>query len=171
MKKLRKHMQMKRIFFVAIAFLLLACNDDFLDQVPDDRLTFDATFSQRNNVDQYLANIYSRIPNEMAQRYTTTQHSGPWTGASDEAEYVWSFHWGNYLDVGDWNATTGEVSSLWSNFYRGIRAASTFIQNVDNCQDCQPDRINQYKAEAKALRAFFYYNLCLLYTSPSPRDS
>jgi len=178
MKKLRKHMQMKRIFFAAMAFLLLACNDDFLDQVPDDRLTFDATFSQRNNVDQYLANIYSRIPNEMAQRYTTTQHSGPWTGASDEAEYVWSFHWGNYLNVGDWNATTGEVSSLWSNFYRGIRAASTFIQNVDNYQDCQPDRINQYKAEAKVLRAFFYYNLIrswgpviLLGNEPIPADA
>ena len=150
---------MKKVIILLLGLIVTACNDDFLDQVPDDRLTFEATFAKRDNVDQYLANIYSRIPNEFAQRYTTTQNSGPWTGASDEAEYVWSFHWGNYLNVGDWNATTGNVSTLWSNFYRGIRSASTFMANVDKCQDCQPERINQYKAEARVLRAYFYYNL------------
>ncbi|MFI2742835.1 RagB/SusD family nutrient uptake outer membrane protein [Zhouia sp. PK063] len=150
---------MKKILtFLILGTVLLSCNDDFLDQVPNDRLTFDETFSKKSTVDQYLANIYSRIPNEFAQRYTTVQNSGPWTGASDEAEYVWSFHWGNYLNVGSWDPTTQEVSTLWSNFYRGIRAASTFIQNIDACQDCGV-YTKQYTAEARVLRAFFYYNL------------
>ncbi|MEH6406223.1 MAG: RagB/SusD family nutrient uptake outer membrane protein [Leeuwenhoekiella sp.] len=150
---------MKKLLFLISAFLLLACNDDYLDQVPDDRLTFKETFSKRSTVEQYLANVYSQIPSEMAQRYTTSNNSGPWTGGSDEAEYVWSFHMGNFLNQGNWNATTQEVSNLWSNFYRGIRSASTFIQNVNQCQDCSPDVIEQYTAEARVLRAFYYYNL------------
>ncbi|ADF53486.1 ragB/SusD family protein [Zunongwangia profunda SM-A87] len=154
-----KLIKMKYTLRLLLFMLLISCNDDFLDQVPDDRLTFEATFAKRVNVESYLANIYSRIPNEMAQRYTTTEHSGPWTGASDEAEYVWSFHMGNYLNIGDWNATTGNVNSLWSNFYRGIRASSTFIENIDKCQDCPPDRVERFVAEARILRAFFYYNL------------
>ncbi|MFD2826745.1 RagB/SusD family nutrient uptake outer membrane protein [Leeuwenhoekiella polynyae] len=170
---------MKKLFLTFIlSGLLLSCGDDYLDQVPDDRLTFEETFARRSTVEQYLANIYSQIPSEFAQRYTTTQNSGPWTGASDEAEYVWGFHMGNFLNIGDWNATTQNVSNLWSNFYRGIRAASTFIEAVDQCQDCDPAIISQYKAEARVLRAYYYYNLMrsfgpviLLGETPIPADA
>ncbi|MDD7887544.1 RagB/SusD family nutrient uptake outer membrane protein [Flavivirga sp. 57AJ16] len=149
----------KSFLLILIVMAIFSCNDEFLDQVPDDRLTFEQTFSDRVTVEQYLANTYSQIPNEFNQRYTTNENSGPWTGASDEAEYVWGFHMGNSLNVGDWNSTTQGVSNLWSNFYRGIRSASTFIHSVDLCTDCGQDLISQYKAEARGLRAFYYFNL------------
>lgn len=155
----RKKRMMNKIIFILMCALLFSCSDDYLDQVPDDRLTFEETFSRKSTVEQYLANAYSQIPSELAQRYTTSNNSGPWTGGSDEAEYVWGFHMGNFLNIGDWNPTTQQVSTLWSNFYRGIRSASTLIENIDQCQDCTPEIINQYSAEARVLRAFFYYNL------------
>lgn len=150
---------MKKIIYSLIGIILLSCSGDYLDQVPDDRLTFEETFSRRTTVEKYLANAYSQIPSEMAQRYTTSNNSGPWTGGSDEAEYVWGFHMGNFLNIGDWNATTQEVSNLWSNFYRGIRSASTLIENINQCNDCPPELTKQYTAEARVLRAFYYYNL------------
>lgn len=168
----------KFIIVLTCTAVLLSCNNDFLDQVPDDRLTFEDTFQSENYAQRYLANVYSQIPSEYAQRYTTSDNSGPWTGGSDEAEYVWGFHMGNWLNVGDWNATTQEVSNLWSNFYRGIRSASTFIDNIDQCSDCTPEDIVQYTAEARTLRAFFYYNLMrswgpviLIGDSPIPPDA
>lgn len=111
---------MKKIIILCCGLLMFSCSDDYLDQVPDDRLTFKETFSKQSTVQEYLANIYSQFPNEFAQRYTTTDNSGPWTGASDEAEYVWGFHMGNFMNIGDWNATTQNVSNLWSNFYREV---------------------------------------------------
>lgn len=170
---------MKKLLIALLGSVtLLSCNDDYLDQVPDDRLTFEDTFNNETNVTRYLANVYSQIPGEYAQRYTTTQNSGPWTGGSDEGEYVWGFHMGNWLNIGDWNSTTQEVSNLWSNFYRGIRSASTFIANVDKCADCSPTDIIQYKAEARAVRAYYYYNLMrswgpviLLGETPIPQDA
>ncbi|MAM18176.1 MAG: RagB/SusD family nutrient uptake outer membrane protein [Bacteroidota bacterium] len=153
---------MKRILIILTGIMLFSCNDDFLDQVPDDRLTFDETFESRNTVERYLASIYDQIPSELDQRYTAS-NSGPWIGASDNAEYVWSFHLGNYFNVGDWDPTTGHVSSLWSNFYRAIRASTTFMNNIDQCTDCSEDITNQYIAEARVLRAYFYYNLLRLY--------
>ncbi|TRZ41317.1 RagB/SusD family nutrient uptake outer membrane protein [Robertkochia solimangrovi] len=150
---------MKYIAVLLLSVLLFSCEDDFLDQVPDDRLTFDQTFSQRNTVEQYLANIYSRVPDEHAQRYVDYFNAGPWTGVSDEADYTWSSVWSNSMNIGDWNPTSGSVNNIWSSFYRGIRSASTFIQNVENCQNCTDEKLKQYKAEARALRAFFYYNL------------
>lgn len=144
------------IFLVAV---LTSCNDDFLDQVPDDRLTFEETFSKRNTVEQYLANIYSRIPNEMAQMYSPQQNGGVWLGASDEAEFVWSWSRSNNFNIGDWDGTTDIVNVLWNNYYNGIRAASTFIANVNSCKDCTDARKAQYAAEARTLRAYYYYML------------
>ncbi len=153
---------MKKLLIIFIGILLISCNEDFLDQVPDDRLTFDETFSKRTTLEQYLANIYSAVPNEFAQRYTQ-QNSGPWRGASDDAEYVWGFHLGNDLNLGSWDPTTGYVSTLWSNFYRAIRKSSTFLNNVDKCSDLSEDLTIQYKAEVRILRAYFYYNLLRTY--------
>lgn len=152
----------KKIIIGLLAVVTISCNDDFLDQVPDDRLTFEETFSKRSTVEQYLAAIYDHIPSELDQRYTAN-NSGPWIGGSDEAEYVWSFHLGNALNVGDWNPTTGHVSTLWSNFYRAIRSSSTFIQNIDQCQDCPEEITRRLVAEARVLRAFYYYNLIRIY--------
>lgn len=168
---------MKKLILMCVGILFLSCSDDYLDQVPDDRLTFDETFSTRNTVEQYLANVYSTIPSELDQRYLGS-NSGPWIGASDNTEYVWSFHIGNYMNVGDWNPTSQFVSNLWSNFYRAIRNASTLIQNIDMCKDCGEARTNQYIAEARTLRAFYYYNLLrswgpliLMGEEPIPADA
>src|SRR5690606_27859834 len=153
---------LKSVVFSFLFLCVWSCEDDFLDQVPDDRLTFDQTFSERRTVEQYLAAIYDQIPSELDQRYTSS-NSGPWIGGSDEAEYVWSFHMGNALNIGDWNPTTGHVSTLWSNFYRAIRSSSTFIHNIDKCMDCPPDITRRLVGEARVLRAYFYYNLVRLY--------
>ncbi len=172
-----KKLNMKKLFIAFTSLILLSCNNDFLDQVPDDRLTFEDTFNKKNTVQQYLANIYSRIPNEFQQR-SLGANSGPWIAGSDEGEYVFNSNFANRLNTGDWNATSFEVSRLWTNFYRGIRAASTFIANVEKCQDCTPEDILQYTTEARVLRAFYYYNLMrtwgpviLLGDSPIPPDA
>lgn len=153
---------MKKIVLTILVLAAWSCNDDFFDQVPDDRLTFEETFSKRNTAEMYLTAIYNHIPNNFDQRYSSS-NSVPATGSSDEGEYVWSFHLGNYFNIGDWNPTTQHVSTLWSNFYRAIRSASTFILNIDQCQDCTPTDIEKYIAEARVLRAFYYYNLIRLY--------
>ncbi len=146
---------------VFIITLITSCND-FLDQVPDDRLTLDQTFATENTVEQYLANVYSVLPDELSQRFLSN-NAGPWTGGSDEAEYVWSFVSSNEMNIGTWNPTTGFVNDKWTNFYRGIRNASYFMQNVYECQDCVPQLELQYHAEARALRAIFYYHLIRLF--------
>lgn len=62
---------MKKIKSIILVGLLtslnFSCNDDFLDQVPDDRLTLESTFKNRNTVEQYLANVYSQIPDDASR--------------------------------------------------------------------------------------------------------
>lgn len=149
----------KIVIFIVLLSVLGACNDDFLDQVPEDRLTFDDTFSKRNTVEQYLANIYSKIPNEKFQLFAPQSNAGIWIAGSDEADNTFSWSRANNFNSGDWNADTDIVRVLWNNSYQAIRASTTFLLNADQCGDCTAERIKQYKAEARVLRAFFYYQI------------
>ncbi|HLR32139.1 MAG TPA: RagB/SusD family nutrient uptake outer membrane protein, partial [Fodinibius sp.] len=152
---------LKRVGIVLVIAVVGVSCSDYLSQVPDDRLTLDDAFQQRNHVLDFLANIYSRLPHD-TQRFVGG-NNGPWTGASDEAEFVWSDYYQNSVNIGAWDATTGHVSDVWSNYYRGVRAATYFMENVDQCGQCDQSRIIRYKAEARALRAIFYYELMRIF--------
>jgi len=159
---------MKKRYLYILAFICTlstySCKK-YLDQVPDDRLTFDEAFTTRATVDKVLANVYFTLPDESYQRSAPGRNAGLWTGASDEADYTLPTHPANSVNQGAWDATTGFVNSYWQTYYKGIQAASNFIANVDKCQDCNinEDRTTRYKNEARALRAIYYYHLLRLY--------
>ncbi|WP_158797031.1 RagB/SusD family nutrient uptake outer membrane protein [Pedobacter sp. L105] len=159
---------MKKLYLSLFALVLVLSNSSckkYLDQVPDDRLTFDEAFTTRATVDQLLANVYSVLPDEASQRFAPSSNAGVWTGASDEADYTLAFVPANSLNQGAWDATTSFVESYWQSYYKGIQSASNFIANVDKCKDCNlnEDRITRYKNEARALRAIYYFYLVRQY--------
>lgn len=159
---------MKKIYISLTAAMLLVGNvgcKKFLDQVPNDRLTFDEAFATKSTVDKLLGNVYSSVPDETAQRFPISRNAGPWTGASDEANYTLNNFAAN-LNTGSWDATTGEVNTMWQNYYKGIQSASNFMANIDGCKDCNNngvDLVNRYRNEARGLRAIYYYYLLRTY--------
>jgi hypothetical protein len=158
---------MKKLIYISlIAGLTLASScKKYLDQVPNDRLTLEETFSNRSSAEKFLANVYNNIPDEFGQRNPGgSRNAGLWTGGSDEADFVWGFVQSNAMNIGSWDANTGYVGDFWNNYYRGIRSASFFMANVDQVQnDMTPELKIQYKAEARALRAMFYFYIMRLY--------
>ncbi|MBB6501179.1 RagB/SusD family nutrient uptake outer membrane protein [Pedobacter cryoconitis] len=159
---------MKIYIYVAIVACLTmatSCKKGFLDQVPDDRLTLDQTFTTRATAEKFLNNVYSSIPDEFGQRFPgSAQNAGMWTGGSDEGEYLWSFVQTNSMNIGNWDANSDFVNNYWNNFYKSIRSAGFFMANIDKVkQDISPQLITQYKAEARALRAIYYFYLVRLY--------
>lgn len=153
------------ITFVACLTFAASCKKGFLDQVPNDRLTLEETFTNRATAEKFLNNVYSQIPDEFGQRDpNTNRNAGIWTGASDEGEFVWGFNKANNVNIGSWDSNTGFVNDYWNNFYRGIRSASFFMANIDKVtQDITPQLANQYKNEARALRAMYYFYLVRMY--------
>jgi len=160
---------MKKLLLYTFGTLLLAGNfscKKFLDQVPDDRLTFQQLYEKKATVDRALANVYSTLPDQNQDRAPSALgNSGPWTAASDEADYTLPNFTEN-INTGSWDATSGQVNYHWQNYYRGIQAASTFIANINKCTDCNIggiDIVSRYLNEAKALRAIYYYYLIRQY--------
>lgn len=163
-----KNVKFKSNIFLAISLgglLLSSSCSGFLDQVPDNVLTVDDIFKSRTYVDNYLTQIYANIPNELAQRFVGTQYSGAWTAGSDEAKYTWDFNYANNLNKSTWATTDGTVATFWDNYYKSIRNATDFIDKIDSANPAEvTDAMKtRYKAEARALRAMYYFWLVRLY--------
>src|SRR5690606_34600608 len=163
-----KNVKFKSNIFLAISLgglLLSSSCSGFLDQVPDNVLTVDDIFTSRTYVDNYLTQIYANIPNELAQRFVGTQYSGAWTAGSDEAKYTWDFNYANNLNKSTWATTDGTVATFWDNYYKSIRNATDFIDKIDSVNPAEvTDAMKtRYKAEARALRAMYYFWLVRLY--------
>ncbi|WP_293307215.1 RagB/SusD family nutrient uptake outer membrane protein [Pedobacter sp. UBA5917] len=160
---------MKKILIYTVGALLLVGNygcKKFLNQVPDDRLTFDQMYEKKATVERALANVYSTLPDQDQDRSPSALGNiGPWTAASDEADYTLP-NFSENVNTGAWDATSSQVNYHWQNYYKGIQAASSFMANVSKCTDCNLggiDIVKRYYNEAKALRAIYYYYLVRQY--------
>ncbi len=135
---------------------LAGCDKNFFDQVPDDRISMEDVFNRRQDSEQYLANIYSRIREEGKQ---------PWIGISDEGDMTWAQHPTAFINLGSWDANSGYFQ-YWNHYYQGIRSATYFMEHIGGNEELLAlgeqgqQLIARYAAEARFLRAYFYF--CLL---------
>ena len=112
-------------------------------------------------MDQYLANIYSSLPDEMVQRFPPYLNAGVREAAADDAKYNWDFVYTNEMNLSVWSNTDGTVSGYWDSYYQAIRNATDFMNRIDgaNPKELSDSLKAEYKAEARGLRALFYFYL------------
>jgi hypothetical protein len=133
----------------------------YLDQVPNDRITIDQVFQKKGPSEQYLANVYSYV-DDIANVYENT----PWAGNSDEIDITWSKYSVYGLNMGNISPTNALFNN-WGNYYKGIRSATYFLNHIDGNAEIialnGQQLIDQYKAEARFLRAYYYFLLMRQY--------
>lgn len=148
---------------LVISILLFsACEQDFLDKTPDEDLSIEDVFSERNFAEQFLTNIYSDLPVENDMRNDAGRN--PFTGASDEMEMTWYDVYSNSMNSGAWNSS--DERGMWHPNWVGIRKANIFIENIDQVplseRLTKEDR-DHWKGEAIFLRAFYHFMQMRLY--------
>ena len=151
-------------------FMVVTSCSDYFDQVPDDRLSLDEVFQTRQGALNYLGGVYAYIPDEFNQRqvHETALYRtpGPWTAASDESEYVIADNKAKLINNNTINPTESTmVKYRWKSWFTGIHEAAEFIENIDKVPADQAGTAEklQWKAEAKALRAIYYFYLVRTY--------
>lgn len=149
------------LLFTVVISLNTSCYKDFLDQVPDDRLTLEEIFSRRQQSEEWLANTYNFIRDE-AHRTNDT----PWDVLSDDND-VSQRNSPFRVNLGNWNASSN-YWNFWDHYYKGIRTATTFINRIEGnteilAEQDGPVLIKRRKAEARFLRAFFYAEILKQY--------
>ena len=155
-----KYRKIKVALLVAMAAVTLnSCNDSFFDAQPDNLLNIETIFSNRAQTENYWGGLYAQIPDIWDQPYNYT-----FSATTDEVDIS---NWQEFpLNSGA--VTADNVSSPYVNMYNKIRQCGIFIANVDKCQELLeaengPTLVKQYKAEAKFLRAFYYWHVMKLH--------
>ena len=154
------------ILFAALAVMGFTSCEDYFDDVPNNAETLDDVFANRGRTLAWLNNVYSYLPDDSHIRYTGGTSVAFVNMASIEGYLPWTDgDNGKALTIinGSLNSSTGLVRTLWQQYYRGIANANIYLANVDKCEIMPAEEREWTKAECRALRAYFYYNLVKLF--------
>jgi hypothetical protein len=142
----------------ALTFGLASCDSGLLETVPNDRLSVDLFWKTEADAKLAVNSLYTDLD-------STNLIS--WDGMTDIAHINQSFNIDAYIELGSYDATSSKIYGEWKRAYRGIRAVNYFLENVDKVPSTNTALINQFKGEAKVLRAYQYIKLAGLF-GPAP---
>jgi len=154
---------MKKISILLTLFMLITASSckKYLQPLLDDQLTLDQVFQDRNQSDMYLATIYDYMPDNLFILFTNCDD--PMVFASDDGKIQFTTTEAAKLTAGNWSPSDQPISYYWTRFYQGIRAASIYIDKIPSNTQYSASEIPNLVAQARALRAYYYFALMKLY--------
>lgn len=147
----------KYSIFCSLLMLSTTSCSDFLDNDPENQITMDEVFQHQKTTEEYLANVYSYMRPQNAW-----SNEAPWTAISDELDVTYPDYNVSLINLGSLTPDKGWFDT-WAHYYKGIRAASYFINRVDENKEMPGNLVQQYKSEARYLRAWYYFCLVRQY--------
>ncbi len=165
----------KFLIIIATFFILISfegCKKDPLNITPNGRIDLADVFKDNNQTAAYLNSAYGYLQQYGGNYFFHTMLAG----FSDEAhdnddptEGLMATAWYNGgltptfnpLDIGGWNG------NYYGNDWGGIRKCNIFLLNIDGALVNNASDKARWKAEAKVLRAFYYWDLIMRY-GPMP---
>ena len=150
---------MKKYIYIITALLALSACDSYFDIDFQDQANLEEIFSKKNTTERYLAHLYSYLPHDE----DTHKGTGYVIPRSDEGLFGFlGYGPFNKLRSGDYStAASGDVVEYnkWKTMYVGIRQCSIFMDYVHLDQEDSEEVKAAMMAEARFLRAFYYFCL------------
>ncbi len=142
------------LLFFPLAIVWTACQKDFLEQLPNDRVSGEIFW--KTDQDALLAAnaVYTYLDGVDIFR---------WDGVTDIGHTNITFSSEAPIEKGVYDALNTVVYDYWTNAYKGIRAANDFLSNVDKVKTNNQSLLNRLKAEVRVLRAYQYIKLAAYY--------
>lgn len=146
------------IIAASVCLGMTACGD-FFEPIPGTQFGLEETFASKQRTEQYLSNVYSYI-REVGDvlHLDENMNGGIFTEASLEGANRWNKTYAEWT-TGAATASYSQAKRYFTDYYRAINKASTFIQNVDKCEEAGASVRGRWKEEARALRAYYYFEL------------
>ncbi|MCX6327665.1 MAG: RagB/SusD family nutrient uptake outer membrane protein [Bacteroidia bacterium] len=153
-----------KIVWISIILLLLSSCEDFLKEEIYTQYE-PATFIQsEEGINSVLVSAYSNMQlsaTAVLDRFDLNEWPGDimweWGGSYEASAVVYqTFNW-------DPQSSTFSFLGMWSRYYISIRNANSLLDNIDKVTALSADRVKQFKAEARFIRAADYYYLWELF--------
>lgn len=131
---------------MAITTLLFSCSKGFLERPPLNEISENTFWKSKKDVSAALNGIYSSlISQDIIYEDASTDNA--------YAQYPWESY---ATELSSGNITTA-VSGEWS--FEDIRSCNYFLENVHRADNfVEKELLDRFIAEARYLRAFFYFN-------------
>lgn len=151
---------MKKIFLAAIAIAFFAaCSKSFLERSPIDEQTEESFYKTPEQALQALVSVYNQLEiGDYDNIHLVSEiASDDCFGGGGTSDLVWK-QWDRFEASSNMNLT------LWQKYYTGIYRANVLLSKIDNVSWGSDSTLKtQYTAEARFLRAYFYFDLVRLF--------
>src|SRR5450631_3962766 len=146
------------VIFSGVA-LLTACKRDFLNTLPLNQISANATWADGGLSEAFVTNIYNGLGNGGLDEQELA-------ALTDEAVFVHPGRGINTINEGTlnpsnlgWESPTYE----WGHMYNEIRAANVALENLRTASFSDTVLIHRLQGEAYFLRAYYYHQLVRYY--------
>lgn len=150
-------MKIKIYFF--IVFIFLTSCKDYLDTVPKDKASPETFLQDVTQARSLLAGIYNCLYDD------SPVYMFPYTleNMTDNSVNPNTWEFSAEFAKGTHTAASWLTEYKWTKNWLGISRANSLIRGLGNASALSTDQKNLITAEAKFLRAFFYYDLLNFY--------
>lgn len=154
-----------KTLILSISLILTISNcSDYLNIVPDNTVTVDKMFENKEKTMQALATCYSYIPDAYNNHYQTTLTLGNEYIAPTKWNFRTDVFISNRVMMGDQNVDN-PYFSFWNggigarNLYQGIRYCNIFLNNIREVPDLEPGDYDDYISQVKFIKAYLHFIL------------
>ena len=142
--------------FAVLAFLSITSCTSFLDEKPSDRLVVGNFYNSEKDAQaavdaayEQLNSIYNRLMYMLGELPTDNMKNGLGMPNPFLQDLEFLRH----------NSQNTFVRDMWANSYSGILRANTAVVKITDIEKITENKKNRFIAEAKFLRALYYFNL------------
>ena len=156
--------------------ILSSCGDEVLDRTPQGEITLENFFQNEIQAEQSVNAIYNQLRSFNVHVFA---YIGMTDIVSDDAEKGSIPGDANFLQEIDdftYTPTNNAPGGVWEGYYTGIFRANLAIDRLPTVPDMEEDLRQRLLAEARFLRAYYYFNLTrwfgdvVLTTDPFPEQ-
>lgn len=151
---MKRYIQTLIIGVLSIA-LSSGCSSNLLETVPNDRISNEIFWKDANDA-QMAANAVYNYLDQVSDYFS-------WDGITDIGHTNVPFNQYAIIEIGQHDALNNTILDFWNYSYKGIHAANFYLDNVGKIQSADPAKINILTAEVKALRAYYYIKMLVLF--------
>ncbi|PVH26791.1 RagB/SusD family nutrient uptake outer membrane protein [Sphingobacterium corticibacter] len=146
-----------KVLCAALALVSTSCSK-FLDRMPDDQLTLEMVFNDKTRTEDWLAGIYSNIPDPYwgyARDIELDPLSDDMAPSTGWEQFGWTVIG---KQTGNWNPSSSWGPNYWVELPKRIRSAYIFLDNVkaNPAQLVTEEEVALMKAEARFMIAYYY---------------
>jgi hypothetical protein len=152
---------MRYFILGVIAFQLLACSDDFLEEPVRSFPALSEILADEGSIESFVFGAYDGVQENdwwqinFYRQIMDMASDDCWAGNTEQPrpDIISIAHYNN-VDVG-----SSYFQDFWNYQFRGITKCNVVIQEIDNVPNLNPAKRDQLLGEVKFLRAFFYFEL------------